>query len=295
MMNAPIRIIEASDQLGEGVLWDAEAQALWWTDIERCLLHRYDWVSSTHARFATPERLCSFALSDQPDQILAAFESGLARFFPRTGEVHWLVRPLRAGAGLRFNDGRCDRSGRFWVASMNEHAPSARDGKLYSYDAVNGLQAHAGDLAIGNGIAFSPDGRRCHWADSAAGTIHCADYDSATLKFQGVRVWASTPLGLSPDGATVDASGCLWSAQWGGGCVHCYAADGTLLRAIKVPVQQPTCVAFGGPAMDLMFVTSARVGLDAVELGRQPQAGHVFVYQMDVCGIADARYPLGAR
>lgn len=294
MTNAPIRVIDAGDQLGEGILWDAEAQALWWTDIERCVLHRYDWASAAHERFATPERLCSFALSDQADQVLAAFETGLARFHPRSGALHWLVRPLQAGAGLRFNDGRCDRSGRFWVASMNEHEPGARQGLLYSYDAVNGLQAHVGDLAIGNGIAFSPEGRRCYWADSTAATIYCADYDAHALRLGGTRVFARTSPGVSPDGATVDASGCLWSAQWGGARVQSFAPDGAPLRAIALPVSQPTCVAFGGPAMDLLFVTSARVELDQRELEQQPSAGNVFIYQMDVSGIADARFPLGS-
>jgi L-arabinonolactonase len=294
MIAQPICVIESRDLLGEGVLWDAASQSLWWTDIVGRRLHHLDWTTRAHRIFETPERLCSFALTDHDGVLLAAFETGIARYTPDTQQLRWLARPLPPGGGVRCNDGRCDRSGRFWVATMRERgAANAGNGSLYSFDLQHGLRAHVHDIGIGNGICFSPDGTRYYWADSSLGRIYTAALDMTAGILGAVSTFADAAHGASPDGANVDAEGRIWSAQWGGSRVLCYSPQGAVERELLLPVSQPTCIAFGGPQMDLLFVTSARDELSAAELVQQPLAGNMFVYQTDVRGVADARFILG--
>ncbi len=294
-MNAqPAAIIESGDLLGEGVLWDADTQSLWWTDIEGRRLHHLDWTTRDHRIFETPERLCSFALTDRESVLLAAFETGIARFAPGSQQLRWLDRPLQPGSGIRFNDGRTDRSGRFWTGTMRERgAATLASGSLYSFDLRQGLRAHAQDIEISNSICFSPDGMQSYWADSARHRIYTAALDSTAGSLGSVGAFADTAPGSSPDGANVDATGRIWNAQWGGSRVVCYSPGGDIERELLLPVSQPTCIAFGGPDMNLLFVTSARDELSDAELAAQPLAGHLFVYETDVRGLSDARFILG--
>ena len=154
------------------------------------------------------------------------------------------------------------------------------------------LNANGGDLAVhatAEGLVL-PGPQPRLLADSPLRIIYCYDFDPASGKISNRRVFARTPQGAHPDGATVDAQGYLWSAHWGAGTVVRYAPDGEVDRVLAVPASQPTCVAFGGTELDLLFVTSARDGLSAQALAAQSGAGDVFVYKMDVKGLPDRRY-----
>jgi L-arabinonolactonase len=285
-----IETIAAGNTLGEGVLWEAETQSLWWSDIQEQLLYRLDWNSREIRSFSTPERLCSFGFIENDRRLIAAFESGFAVFDPFDGNVAWLARPERDAADVRFNDGRVDRQGRFWAGTMEERDDRTGRANLYCLDGAGRTHRRESGIAISNGICWSPDSRFFYFADSPKRMIFVYDFDSATGDISNRRVFAQTPEGASPDGANVDAEGFLWSAHWGASRVVRYAPDGKTDAILDVPASQPTCIAFGGPDLDLLFVTSAREGISPGRLAGEPSAGDVFVYKMGVKGLPDQRF-----
>jgi L-arabinonolactonase len=283
-----VDIVSVGNTLGEGVLWDPVAQRTWWTDIQERRLFRYDPVARVLESFELPERLGSFGLVEGSEEIVAAFESGFAFYHPESATLEWVTRPEHEGSNLRFNDGRVDRQGRFWAGSMVEGQGEAR-GKLYSLQGRQ-AQVHLSGIVISNSICFSPDGRHLYFADTPHRTILRYDIDAESGTIGNRRIFARTPEGAFPDGSNVDAQGHLWNAHWGAGRVVRYAPDGSISGGIDVPATQPTCIAFGGRDLDLLFVTSAREGLSPASFANQPNAGDVFVYRTDVKGIADPRF-----
>jgi len=285
-------VLEAGDRLGEGPVWNVQDQRLWWTDIHDRRLRRWRPGEQAIEDVATAERLCSFALVDgRPDTLLAAFETGLAWFEPRGGRLDWIARPEAGDTGRRFNDGRTDRQGRFWVGTMVEDKALAglATASLWRFDTGGGLAAVEPGVSISNGLALSPDGRTLYFADSPRQLIVAYDLDPETGTIRGRRLFAEVERGY-PDGATVDAEGRLWSARWGAGEVVCHAPDGRVVEVVETPASLPTCCAFGGPDLSLLFVTSATDGLTSAERAAQRLAGALFVYQTDAVGLAEVPY-----
>ena len=221
-------IIPVHNRLGEGVTWDTETQSLWWTDIHAKRLFRYDPSRRRIHTFQTPERLCSFGLVAGSTKMIAAFESGVGFYQPGTDDIEWLARPRFDAPGLRFNDGRVDRQGRFWAGTMMEGQTDVPAGALYSIGPDGTADVHETGVSISNGICWSPDSTRFYFADLPLRTIFAYDFDFATSRISNRRVFARTPEGAYPDGANVDAEGYLWSAHWNGGRVVRYAPDGTI-------------------------------------------------------------------
>jgi L-arabinonolactonase len=280
--------VEVGNTLGEGVLWDNVGRRLWWTDIQERRLFRYEPVKGVLETFELPERLGSFGFVDGSDRLIAAFESGFAYLHPESGRLQWIDRPPHAAGNVRFNDGRVDPKGRFWAGSMVEGAgePTA---KLYCL--CNGLaEVHLTGVAICNSVCFSTDARHMYFADSPHRTIHRFDINPVNGTLCNRHVFAQTPRGAFPDGSNIDAEGHLWNAQWGAGRVVRYAPDGTISGSIELPVTQPTCIAFGGDALDYLFITTAREHLSAEALSSQPQAGHLFIYKTNIHGNPEPRY-----
>jgi L-arabinonolactonase len=289
-----VETIGVGNTLGEGVQWDVASQSLWWTDIQERRLHRYDWAARKLETFPTPERIGSFGLIEKSSAIVAAFESGIALYEPRGGTPKWLARPDATLPGVRFNDGRVDRQGRFWAGTMVETEPRTGRANLYCVDGSGQARKRESGIMISNGICWSPDSSRFYFADSALRTIYSYDFNPNTGAIANRREFVQTPGDAHPDGANVDAEGYVWSAHWGAGRVVRYAPDGEIDRILEVPASQPTCVAFGGPGLDLLFVTSARDGLSARELARQPSAGDIFVYKIGCVGLAENQFILDA-
>lgn len=288
-MEKPVDIVPVGNTLGEGVVWDCARGRAWWTDIQEKRLLRYAPATGVTETFDLPERLGSFGLVKDSAQVVAAFESGFAFYAPETATLDWIARPPHAARNIRFNDGRVDRQGRFWAGSMVEGDGEPR-GRLYRLDGNGRYEVCASNIAISNSICFSPDGKSMYFADTPKQVIHRYTLDPESGELSSRRIFAITPEGAFPDGAQVDCDGCVWSAHWGAGRVVRYTPDGRIDIAIDLPVTQPTCVAFGGDDMDLLFVTSARENLSAKALGRQPQAGDMFVYRVAAKGMSDARY-----
>jgi sugar lactone lactonase YvrE len=282
----PLGVIPVANMLGEGVLWNPADGAFWWTDIQSRRLYRHHLASGETTHVETLERLCSFALAG--DRLLAAFETGLAWFDPRTAAVERLVEITPAGSGRRLNDGRTDRQGRFWVGSMCEDAPEGA-AALHRFSR-GALTRQREGVTISNGLCWSPDGRILYFADSPRQAITAFDFNTETGDLGPCRPFATTSGDAYPDGATVDAEGCMWSAQWGGGQVVRYDPQGRIVGTLAVPATQVTCLAFGGPDLDILCITTARDGLSPADLDRQPQAGHAFLYRACVAGLEEVSY-----
>jgi sugar lactone lactonase YvrE len=277
-----VDIIGTKNILGEGPLWNPEDGKFWWTDIQAHRLHRLDPRTRQVETMATPERLGCFAfIAGEEGRILAAFESGVGVFDYASGTVDWLARP-EIGTGRRFNDGRVDRQGRFWIATMVEDASRAapESASLYRFDA-RGLSVQQDGVRIGNGLCVSPDGGTLYFADSPRQAMYAFDLDQATGALSRRRRFATVTHGY-PDGAAVDGEGCIWSARWGGGQLVRHAPDGSVLETLALPVKHPTCVAFGGPDLRLMLITSAQHGAGEDD----PAAGSVVLFESEVAGLA---------
>ncbi|MFN3620273.1 SMP-30/gluconolactonase/LRE family protein, partial [Sphingorhabdus sp.] len=194
--------------------------------------------------------------------------------------------PEKFLTGNRFNDGKIDREGRFWAGTM-DHAEQRDSGTLYRIDIDLSWTAIDTGYRVTNGPAFSVDGRRMYHTDSAIQRVYAFDLDTAGNATNRRLFLQFTPDMGYPDGMTVDAEDCLWIAFWDGWCIRRFAPDGGLIAEIPVPVQRPTSVAFGGPDVDRIFITSAARDLSFAELSNQPQAGGMFAFSPGVKGIAE--------
>ncbi len=286
----PFRIIGTRNIVGEGILWHARQRQLWWTDIQGRKLHCYNWAGEALTIHETPERVGSFAFVAGSDRLIVAFASGIAWYDVHSQKIEWLARPQQIVSGVRFNDGRVDRRGRFWSGTMVEGAQHTADGCLYSLGRSGLLQCHARDIRISNGLCMSLDGTRLYFADSAMRTIYEYEMIEPEGRLGARRIFTTTPEGAYPDGAAVDAEGCVWSAHWGAGCLVRYMPDGRIDRTITVPTCQPSCVCFAGPDLDVLCVTSARENLSESVLQSEPHAGAVFLYRAGIRGLAEPEY-----
>ena len=237
-MRQPDRIISCANILGEGPVWDALGGRLLWTDIQSRQLNLFNPASGRHDVLPMPERLCAFALIDgDNERLLAAFETGFGVLDLRDQSVRWLSRPELGGTGRRFNDGRVDRQGRFWCGTMVENADVAGENtaQLWRVGLDGAISAQRSGIAISNGACFSPDGRTMYFADSPRQLMLAMDLCSETGDILRERVFAKVTDGY-PDGATVDAEGCVWSARWGAGVVVRHAPDGRVIDTLSLPV-----------------------------------------------------------
>lgn len=286
-----IDVLPVHNELGEGVIWDTSRRAVWWTDIESRLIYRYQFAAKHLEHWATPERLGCFAPVAGKDYLIAAFESGFAYFDPPSGHVEWLQRVEEDTPKTRLNDGRTDRQGRFWAGSMVEKGGSEADaGALYCLDQQLRCSSKILGLSISNGLCWSPDSAYMYHTDTPSGRIDRYDFDSQTAALSNRNTLAETEAGSWPDGSIVDAEGYLWNAQWGGSQVVRYSPAGEVDLVLPVPVSQPTCVAFGGADLNMLFLTSAKQGLDKETLAQQPDAGNVFIYATATTGLTESEF-----
>lgn len=280
-------ILPVQNTLGEGVLWDDRSGAFWWTDIQSCKLYRFTLAQEKLDVFHTPERLCAFGFTEDPGLLVAAFESGFAAFRPENGYLRWLGKPFEGVAGLRFNDGRIDPAGRFWCGTMAEDGKTEtiQQSKLYCLNEELQISDHISNIHIANSLCWSPDGKYMYFADSPQQKIKRFDFDKAAGTCSKAEIFAETTAAIVPDGSVTDNAGFLWNAQWGGAQVVRYAPDATLDFSLELPVSQPTCVAFGGPDLNLLCVTTANENLTDDALKSQPEAGNLFIYQVEATGL----------
>lgn len=292
----PVRRVGTQrDVLGECPLWDERACCLWWVDIRAPALRRLDAASGEVRTWPLPEMVGSIALTEDTGHaracLLLALSSRLALFDPGTGALETLAEPRFAHADLRFNDGRCDAAGRFWVGSMN-NLTRGPEGCLYRFDAAQGLVEVARGICIPNSLAFSPDGRTMYFADSLAHRIDAFDYDPRTGTRGAGREFARSTPPAFPDGSCVDAEGGLWNAEFHGARLVRYGPDGRIDRVIPMPVQRPTCCAFGGEGLRTLYVTTTSQRMSQAELAAEPLAGALLALEVGVAGLPEPRFRL---
>ena len=290
MNPTPVDILRVGNVLGEGISWRARDQTLWWTDIQSCRLYRYAWATGSLEPFTTPERVGSFGFVADRELLITAFASGIALYDPHTKSVDWRARPEEVSAGVRFNDGRVDRQGRFWAGTMVEDGKPPARGCLYSLGRTGAARSHIQGVKISNSLCFSPEGTRLYFTDSPTRLISVFELIEPEGILVGRQPFAEIPPGASPDGATVDADGCVWSAHWGSGRVVRYTPQGNVDRVIELPTRQPSCVCFAGPDLDILCVTTAREGLDDSVLRAEPHAGDVLLYRVGTQGLPEPEY-----
>ncbi len=284
-------VLEARNTLGEGIVWCERARALYWTDIHAATLWRHTPTSGETKQWRLPERLASFALCETDGWLLLALASRLAFFRLEDGALHTL-HEVEPGLPTRCNDGACDRQGRFVFGTLHEPADGGAKQPIGGFWRLNAdltlEKLPLEGVAISNSLAFSPDGGMLYYCDSLARTIRCCAYGDT---LGPSRLFADlTDTNGEPDGSCVDADGGLWNAQWGLGRVVRYRADGGVDRILPLPASQPTRPAFGGTALGTLYVTSARDGLDAATLAREPLAGALFAARTDVRGLPEPRF-----
>ena len=296
-------VFDARNATGESPVWHGAEQALYWVDIPARTLCRWSLATGQYSSWLAPEMLACIAPSglgksghSGPSWVAGA-ESGVFQLSPQTdGQLGFkrLASVDHAMAGMRFNDGRCDRQGRFLAGTMLMNmAAGARVGCVYSYqNSIEGgreLRKLLDGLITPNGMAFSPDGRTMYLSDShpSVQSVWAFDYDIETGTPSRRRLFIDmNSLPGRPDGAAVDADGCYWICGNDAGLVHRFTPDGKLDRSLAVPVKKPAMCAFGGANLDTLFVTSIRP--EGVDLSDQPLAGAVFALRPGVSGLPEA-------
>jgi sugar lactone lactonase YvrE len=281
-------IADVRAKLGEGPIWVASEQALYWTDIHGRRVHRRAFADGALSDWEAPFRIGSLA-PRAGGGFVAGTDRGLAFVDPGRGGFELFADPEPDRPANRFNDGKVDREGRFWAGTMDDSEKEAL-GALYRLDPDLGWTRIDDGYRVTNGPAFSPDGRILYHNDSARQVIYAFDL-GAGGQASNRRIFARFARADGyPDGMTVDAEGCLWVAFWDGWCLRRISPEGKIVEQMEAPVQRPTSCAFGGPELDHLFVTSARVGLDEAALAAQPQAGGLFVVRPGVKGVVETPF-----
>lgn len=275
-------VLETGCQLGEGLHWDAIANRLWLVDIHGRRIMRWQVGSPSWQEWSVSERVGWVLSATDSDEKLVGLQSGMAWMrLPGDGSdcnlLDWVAKPFPTGSPLRLNDAKTDARGRVWAGSLNNDDESRPDGRLFRLDENGRCDEVDGPYGVANGPAISPCQTLMLHTDSAARTIFAFDLDVAAGTLSNKRVWLrfSESDGY-PDGMTFDAQGCVWVAHWGGACVSRFSAGGQLTHRVSLPTDHVTNVCFAGPNLDRLFVTTARQGLSAEQLSRQPAAGHLF-------------------
>jgi len=281
-------VLDAHATIGESITWAATEGALYWIDVKAPALYRFDPASGAQRRWGLPSDVGAFALT--PGGAVVALREGMSELEFEGGAVTRLAAAPFDPALFRFNEGACDSAGRFWVGVMfdplDPRETQKEPGLLHSFTRAGGLVRQPDVAELHNGMAWSVDGRLFYLSHSNQQEVFAYAFDVGRGRVGERRRFVQVPerLGL-PDGAAVDAEGGYWCALHGGGRLHRYTAEGKLDREVMLPVSQPTMCAFGGAALDVMYVTSASDKLSAEQLRAEPHAGGIFRFRPGVRGL----------
>jgi xylono-1,5-lactonase len=270
-------------ELGEGPNWVDREQALWFTDIKKLSLHRFDPAtgsSTTSEAGSFP----GFVLPAAGGGFVAGLQIGLAFFDPVSGGYDTMVRVEPDLPGNRLNDAAVDASGHLWFGTM-DNAEEAPSGRFYRLGDDGSVEARGPGCCITNGPAFSPDGRLGYFVDTLAKRVHVIEVGPGGTLGEP-RLFCEIEEGAGyPDGPSVDAEGNVWLGLYGGWGARRYSPAGELLEHVRFPVANVTKIALGGPDLKTAFATTARQGLSAAEIEAQPLAGGLFTFRVDVPGL----------
>ncbi len=283
-------VLDAGAVIGESPVWDADQRMLSWIDIKAPAFYRLDPEGGAGRSWRLPSDIGAYCLTTDPDTVIVALRDGIYRLRLGSGAVERAAAAPFDPALHRFNEGACDSRGRFWIGTMFDplaagaHAPEA--GGLFCYTAADGLRQTPDAAELHNGMGWNHDETLFYLAHSNAGTVHSYAFDAETGVLGARSLFAVIETGAGiPDGAAIDREGGYWCALHGGGRLRRYRADGTLDREVKLPVSQPTMCAFGGEALDILYITSAAQGLGAEQRRAEPHAGALLSIRPGITGL----------
>jgi len=273
-------VLDAGAQLAEGPCWLADRQRLLWVDIMAGKVHVFDPDTGDDTAVDVGQPVGAGVPADD-GRLALAVRDGFALLDLEDGRIETVAEVERELTGNRMNDGKCDSAGRFWAGTMAmEPRPGA--GALYRLDAMRRVERMVDGVGISNGLGWSPDDRLMYYVDSLQGRVDVFDFDAATGRIGGRRLFAGVEGPGFPDGLAVDADGGLWVGVWGGGCVLHLLPDGAVAGRVDLPVSQVTSCCFGGPDLRDVYVTTAWETLPPER--REPHAGGLFRFRPGVAG-----------
>lgn len=281
MSRVPQSVWDVGATLGEGPLWCDDA--LWFVDIKSHKLHRFQPDTDERRSWDAPQQI-GFIVPARSGGMIAGLQSGLHRFDPNSGAFELLVEVEPERPSNRLNDAVVDRQGRLWFGTMDD---SERDnsGAYYCFHRGELRPTSLTGVAITNGPAVSPNGRILYWVDTIGGGIFACDIDGDGSLGEPRPFVKIPPAEGHPDGPTVDSNGYLWIGLYGGSEARRYSPGGDLVERVRFPVANITKVALGGPDLRTAYATTARHHLAPAEIERQPQAGDLFAFRVDVPGV----------
>lgn len=282
-------VIGGIDLLGESPVWSATDQTLYWVDIVGRMARSYTPTTGQRNDWSMPSEIGALALR-RSGGALVALRTGFALLDFETGTTTPVLDPEPELVENLFNDGACDRAGRFWAGTLHQGEIEPL-GSLYRLGTDLTCTRMLSDLICSNGIGWSPDNRTMYLIDSGQHRIFAFDFNLRRGEIGEPRTFATVDErdGL-PDGLTIDSEGHVWVMLWDGWAIRRYAPGGALVEEIPIPVQRPTSCAFGGPNLTTLYITSARDGLSQQELERAPLSGSLLALETVVRGIADPTF-----
>ncbi|HPF50640.1 MAG TPA: SMP-30/gluconolactonase/LRE family protein [Draconibacterium sp.] len=278
-------VIDSKSELGEGSLWDYRSGELLWVNIKGEILNFYNPVSEMNTEMFTGQ-MVGTVVPTESGKVLVALKNGIYSLDPETGSKKLIVDPEADKPDNRFNDGKCDPSGRFWVGTMSLTGQSEA-GALYRLDPDSTIHKMIDHVGTSNGIVWSSDKTLMYYIDTPTKKVMAYDYDDASGEISNPRVAVEIPDGMGyPDGMTIDADDHLWVALWGGSAVANFdPATGELIRKIEVPAKNVTSCAFGDEDLGTLYITTARESTREEDLQKFPHAGGVFKIRTGVKGV----------
>jgi D-xylonolactonase len=279
----PTDIWDLAAELGEGPVWVERDKALWFVDIKKQKIHRYDPADGNKRSWDSPEQV-GFVLPAKRGGFVAGLQSGLHHFDEASGKFELIVEVDSDKPTNRLNDGVVDPQGRLWFGTMDNEEKS-KNGAFYCFADGRLTRTPIDNIEITNGPAVSPDGRTLYVVDTLKGTIEAVNIgDDGTLGDRRPFVRIDPAEGY-PDGPTIDSEGCVWISLYAGWEARRYSPTGELLERVRFPVANITKIAFGGDDVRTAYATTARQMLSAETIAQQPQIGDLFEFKVDVPGV----------
>jgi sugar lactone lactonase YvrE len=277
-------VLDTKSKLGEGSLWHPKEKKLYWVDIEGKILHIYDPATGKDKELPVGSRIGT-VVPVKNGGALVALQNGIHKIDTKTGKLSFISAPF-TDTSLRFNDGKCDPSGRFWVGTLALDS-RRRGAVLYRMDGDKSIRVMLDSVSISNGIVWTKDKKTMYYNDTPTGTVQAFDYDDKTGAISNRRVVVRIARGGGgPDGMTIDADGNLWVALWGSGTVGKFdPRTGQLLQKVFVPAPNVSSCAFGGKNLDILYITTARAWMNEEKLKQFPLSGGLFAVKPGVKGV----------
>jgi sugar lactone lactonase YvrE len=271
-------------ELGEGPVWVGRDRALWFVDIKKHAIHRFDPANDERRSWTAPEQV-GFLFPAERGGFVAGLQSGLHHFDDASGEFTLIVDVDPELPGNRLNDGVVDAEGRLWFGTM-DNGERNKSGAFYCFAEGRLTRTNIDGIAITNGPAVSPDGRLLYVVDTLRGTIEVADIRGSGVLANRRPFVRIDPADGHPDGPTIDSEGCVWISLYAGWEARRYSPGGELIGCVRFPVANITKLAFGGDDLRTAYATTARQMLSADAIAAQPQIGDLFSFRVEVPGIA---------